>query len=136
WAIGAWAAWRALQRSSRSAWLVLGAAIGAGFLFKYTILLLPPSILIYALLRRKRLRCARAAGRWAVLGSAIALLGMAPVVIWNAQNDWATVRHLLGHLGLPGGDTPLSRHEGGWTYQWRWTAEFLVSQLALVGAPL
>ena len=136
WAVGAWAAWRALERSSRSAWLVLGIAIGAGFLFKYTILLLPPSILIYAILRRRRLNCARGAGRWAVFSAAFALLGVLPVIIWNSQNDWPTVRHLLGHLGLPGGDVPFDRHGLGWDYQWRWTLAFLGGQLALVGAPL
>src|SRR5690606_35696877 len=87
WAVGAWAAWRALERSGRSAWLVLGVALGAGFLFKYTMLLLPPSIAIYAMLRARRLNCAPGAWRWATLGSAIALLGALPVVIWNAQND-------------------------------------------------
>jgi hypothetical protein len=136
WAVGSWAAWRALQRSSRSAWLVLGIAIGAGFLFKYTILLLPPSILAYAILRRKKLNCARGALRWAMFSAAFAMLGALPVVIWNAQNDWPTIHHLLGHLGMPGGDVPAGRHVRGWNYQWRWTLSFLGGQLALVGAPL
>jgi hypothetical protein len=136
WAVGAWAAWRALERGSRGAWIALGVAIGAGFLFKYTILVLPPSIAIYALLRRKRLNLAPGAWRWAVFAAAFAALGVMPVVIWNAQNGWATVHHLLGHLGLPGGDVPVNRHADGWEYQWRWTAGFAGGQLVLVGAPL
>src|SRR5690606_34291812 len=74
--------------------------------------------------------------RWALFAVAFALLGALPVAIWNAQNDWPTVRHLMGHLGLPGGDVPVNRHAVGWNCQWQWTVEFAVAQLALVGAPL
>ena len=48
----------------------------------------------------------------------------APVLVWNAQNGWPTVRHLLGHLGLPGGDVPAAQsHAAGYHYELSWTLE-------------
>jgi hypothetical protein len=84
-----------------------GAAVGVGFLYKYTALLLVACALLYIIVDRKRLRVtpARLAPSALVSAAVIAFCTL-PVVIWNAQHDWLTVRHLLGHLGLPGGDVP------------------------------
>lgn len=131
WAAACWAAWRALERRSRWAWPTLGAAVGIGFLFKYTILLLPPGIILYVVLRRwqgGRLGTADPWRPWAAFAILLATAGLAPVWVWNAANDWATVRHLLGHLGVRGGDTSaLDR----WTPAW--VVEFLAMQIGLVG---
>lgn len=134
WAAACWAAWRALERRSRWAWPVLGAAIGVGFLFKYTILLLPPGLILYVMLRRwagGRPALADPWRPWAGLAIILATLGLAPVWIWNAAHDWATVRHLLGHLGVAGGDTSAADR---WTPAW--VVEFLAMQLGLVGPAL
>src|SRR5260370_20672617 len=58
WALAAWAGWCALRRGSRWAWIGLGAALGIGLLFKYTILLLVPGILTWAIVHRRHLRLA------------------------------------------------------------------------------
>lgn len=137
WAAACWAGWRALERGSYWAWPALGAAIGAGFLFKYTILLLPPGILLYALLQRwarEDLVLARTWERWAGAGLVIAILGLAPVVIWNASHGWPTVRHLLGHLGLPSGDIVPGADTARWTPAW--TIEFISMQIGVVGPAL
>ncbi len=134
WALAAWAGWLALRRGSKRAWLGLGAALGAGVLFKYTILLLVPGILIWAWKERARLRLG---ARWRMgLAAACGLfaLGLAPVVIWNATHGWATVHHLLGHLGLAGGDVVDAKK--GWSYDPAWTGVLLASQLAMMSLVL
>jgi len=139
WATAGVCAVLALRRGSRWALLGLGAAVAVGFLYKYTILLIVPGILIYALVDRSRLRVAPRAWGWALGGVGIALAGLLPVAIWNAQHDWATVRHLLGHLGVAGGDLPTGSERGGSEsgerggYSPLWTLEFFGLQLAMAG---
>ena len=149
WAVAAWAGWRAFMMGSRSAWVVLGLALGAGFLFKYTMLLLVPGLVLawWKVVRGREE--GRAPGphtswrTWAALAGALLLLGTVPVVVWNAQHDFVTVRHLLGHLGLRGGDMPVSAltQAGGsgaggrkW-YEWLpvWPLELVLMQVGLVG---
>lgn len=133
WAVAAWAGWRALVNGGRWAWPVLGLAIAAGFLFKYTMVLMPLGLVLFAMLRRRHLRTASPG--WIVLGVGLALLGAAPILLWNAQHDWATLRHLLGHLGLPGGDvTPTHTSGQPWRYDPAWTLEFFGLQFAAAGA--
>jgi len=132
WALAAWAAWHALTRRSLFAFAALGFAFAVGFLFKYTILLLPPGLLLFAILHRSRLSLHP---RWALglaLAALIAALGLAPVLIWNSHHDWQTVRHLLGHAGLKGGDiTPRPPTEGE-AFLGQWTLELLATQAGVL----
>ncbi len=135
WAVSVWAGWRALACASRGAWIALGLAIGAGFLFKYTILLLPPGLLLFAWLYRARLRMSRGWALWLGAGALFALLGLLPVAVWNSQHDWQTVRHLLGHLGVQGGDVQVVRAPGavqGPAFPLQWTLELVATQLGLL----
>ena len=162
WSVACWAFWRAIRSRtkivgpSRAAprwrgmegweWAVVGAAIGIGFLFKYTILLLIPGLLAYAFIARKRTassspeQCGasrnepRANRIWFSLGIFLALAGLAPVLIWNAQNGWPTIAHLLGHLGMAGGDMPISTaSDGGSKWSPWWLAELIGEQVGMVG---
>ncbi len=135
WALAAWAAWRALTQRSAAAWPALAAALAVGFLFKYTIILLPPGILLFALLNKTSLKLHKKWRLWATAAAAIALLGLLPIVIWNAQNDWATFKHLLGHLAMPGGDvSPDSQGLLRWNPLW--TLELIATQAAMLGGVL
>jgi 4-amino-4-deoxy-L-arabinose transferase-like glycosyltransferase len=134
WALAAWSAFAALHHGSRAAWPALGLCLGVGFLFKYTILLLVPGILIYAWIYRRDLAPAPAWRRLVIVAAAIFALGLLPVAIWNAQNGWPTLRHLLGHLGVAGGDVPLV--SGGRAWNPAQFLEFLASQFALIGPML
>jgi 4-amino-4-deoxy-L-arabinose transferase-like glycosyltransferase len=135
WAVAAWCAHAALRRGVGSAWLGFGAAVGVGFLFKYTILLLVPGIVLYALVMRRSIapvRKGRVAG-----GLLLASLALVPVLVWNAQHGWPTVQHLLGHLGVSGGDTPARHGEGkGWNWSPAWLPQFVGSQIAMIGPVL
>lgn len=133
WILAAWAAWSALDRRSIGRWALFGALVGIGFLYKYTILLLPIGVLV-ATVAQPRWR-----SRTTVVGLALALLTFvvvaSPVIIWNARNDWPTIAHLLGHLGLRGGDM-IAEASAPWRYDPMWTLEFVGSQLLLIGPML
>ncbi len=145
WAVAALAAWRAIMQR-RTRWLVvLGLAIGAGVLYKYTMLLILPGVVVLLWkLRRSVLKDAASWG-WLALGTALMLAAFLPIVLWNEQHGWSTIRHLLGHLGVAGGDVAVTQGSGaagakgaggGWHYNPLWTLTLIGTQLGLVGAPL
>jgi 4-amino-4-deoxy-L-arabinose transferase-like glycosyltransferase len=134
WALAAWAGYNALRRACGPAWLALGGALAVGFLFKYTILLLPLGIAACALLNRRGVRLAPRWPRWMAAGAVLFALGLAPTLIWNAQHGWPTVHHLLGHLGVAGGDAAVTQGAGsGWRYNPLWTLGFLGMQVPMAG---
>ena len=107
--------------------------LGAGFLYKYTILLILPGLVGFIIANRRSIN--RPTPR-AILGTlVVALAALAPVLIWNAQHDWVTVKHLAGHLGLAWGDQPLETQTGGagWSYDPNWTLELIGTQLGIAG---
>ena len=83
---------RALVGGSRSAWLLVGLAVGFGLLAKYTMLFVVPGLLVY-LWRAPEARRALAR-REAGLGAAIALAVFAPVIAWNVRHGWVSARHV------------------------------------------
>jgi len=79
---------RALLAGQPRAWLFAGVAIGLGLVSKYTIGLLAPAMFLFVLLdSRSRHWLARWQPYVAVL---IAALIFSPVIIWNAQHEWAS----------------------------------------------
>jgi hypothetical protein len=129
WAVVCWAWWRASRERWRPGWAVAGLVLALGFLFKYTIVLLLVGLALDWLFRARRTR-----GSWRqpAITLALASLGLLPVLIWNAQHDWVTFRHLLGHLGVRGGEG-VTAESPGWTYTPMWTLEFIVLQTAVTG---
>ncbi len=135
WSLGALLAHRAMIGRSKRAWAGLGLVLGVGFLFKYTILLLPVGLVAFAIVHRKRL--ARPALSGVAIGVALFVLSVLPVVIWNAREGFPTIRHLLGHVGVAGGDIPLIEgcdRRGG--FPGLTTLEFLGTQAAIIGPAL
>jgi hypothetical protein len=104
-------------------WIFVGVFAGIGFLAKYAILLWYVGLIVYLLvdpLSRKRLR---SPGPWVAF--AISLLFTTPVIVWNAQHGWASVKHVAHQTGASGG--ALSRGN---------FFEFIGSQVAVVGPVL
>jgi hypothetical protein len=97
WTLAVWLAWRATHGSPR-AWYLAGAAVGAGFLSKYTMALLPVAIAAYLALPRNR-HWWRRREPW--IAAVIALALATPVVVWNQQHGWASISFQLveRHLG-------------------------------------
>lgn len=136
WAWSVYLAWRVFERWAEGKralgwWAALGLVLGIGFLFKYTMGLLLPGLAIYALLKRKRLRWGRGAAGLGVL-FVVFLAAISPVLIWNHQHGWPTVAHLLGHLGVAGGDM-LAKSKQPHHYDPMWTVELIAGQLLAVG---
>lgn len=138
WIVAVWTAWLAFERHRKGGkpwglWALTGFILGVGFLFKYTMVLLPPAFLLYGIMRRHRLPWDRRLTAGAVLCAVIFLVMMSPVIIWNWQNGWPTLHHTLGHLGAPGGDKPTqwSRPLGGFSVH-----ELLAAEVGVLGPPM
>ncbi len=79
---------RALLSDRRLAWWGVGACLGLGMLSKYTIALLGPATLAFALLDRRGRRWLLRPEPYAAM--LLALLLFTPVIFWNAENGWAS----------------------------------------------
>jgi 4-amino-4-deoxy-L-arabinose transferase-like glycosyltransferase len=136
WMLACWAAARAFQQQHAGTrawgwWLTLGAALGLGFLFKYTILLLLVGLVAYALWERRRLKWTPSSLIPPAAAALLFLIVIGPVLIWNQQRHWPTVSHLLGRLELPGGDVPPAPATG-WSLAKVWTPWLILDQLAIL----
>ncbi|MEA3277372.1 MAG: glycosyltransferase family 39 protein [Pseudomonadota bacterium] len=92
WAVALHEALPAL-RGERRRWLTAGLATGIGLLGKYTMVLIGP-VFLWALLWTDP-RALRSP--WPYLGGLLAILAFAPNILWNADNDWLTMRFQFGH---------------------------------------
>lgn len=92
WALALHEALAAL-RGQRWRWLTAGAATGLGLLGKYTMAMIGP-VFLWAILWAdpKALRTA-----WPYLGALVAVAVFSPNLVWNAHNDWLTLRFQFGH---------------------------------------
>jgi dolichol-phosphate mannosyltransferase len=79
---------RSLIGGSHSAWWGAGVCAGLGMLSKYTIALLAPAILLFLLIDRQSRRWFLKPELYAAL--VLAILFFAPVIIWNAEHQWAS----------------------------------------------
>lgn len=79
--------YRALIKGENSSWFYAGIATGLGFLSKYLILFIPLCLFIYLIFTEKR-RYLRTPFPYIFLLTG--LLISSPVIIWNAQNQWAS----------------------------------------------
>jgi dolichol-phosphate mannosyltransferase len=79
---------RVFFQENGRAWLGLGICVGLGMLSKYTIALIGPATLLFMTLDPQSRRWFR---HGAPYGAALmAVVIFAPVLIWNAQHDWAS----------------------------------------------
>ena len=98
WAAACYHAARAVEEDTLLQWLLTGIWFGLGLLSKYTMLLFLPSLffaMIFTSAYRKRLLSYRP---W--LGLVTGFLFFTPVILWNAQNNWVTFRHVLFQGGV------------------------------------
>jgi 4-amino-4-deoxy-L-arabinose transferase-like glycosyltransferase len=81
-----------------SPFLVAGALVALGILFKYTMVVWLPSLGLFLLFSPARRRLLWSGGFWLMIGAAS--LSAVPILIWNAQHDWVTFHHVGGLAGL------------------------------------
>jgi hypothetical protein len=99
WTLALIAGWQAVQPDGRTRdWLAVGLAMGLAFLSKYSALYQIVCFGIFFTLWQPARVQLRKSGPWLAL--LIFLLCTLPVVIWNAQHQWATVSHVKGNAGL------------------------------------
>jgi 4-amino-4-deoxy-L-arabinose transferase-like glycosyltransferase len=120
WVLAMISAWWAIQTDSIIKWMLTGVWIGLGLLSKYTAVIQIVSIALFLTVWKPGRRHLRTAGPYLAL--AISLLAFLPVIIWNFQHDWITVRHLANRGGL---DEP-------WSFEPRFMGEFLASEFGLL----
>lgn len=135
WAFLAWIGWRvalrasggtffgAEDRVSYGTWILIGLAIGLGFLSKYTTVLVALSLLLYFLFDSRLRKLFVSPGFGIAFG--IVVVSMFPILIWNAKNGWPSFAYHLSER----------QHGGGGASLTRW-AQFWVSQLGFYSPTL
>lgn len=88
WAASLYFLERALLAGKGRAWLLAGVSIGLGLISKYTIAMLMPVAFLFVILDPPSRRWLLRWEPYAAL--VIALLLFSPVIIWNAQHEWAS----------------------------------------------
>lgn len=125
WALAMWALWRALhsihQADALRAWLLFGLALGAGALFKYTMVVLAVSVPLLLWVRRGRATATRDL-RGATLAAAISALVVSPNLWWNHAHGWPTLQH-TADITLGARSAPA----------WASLAEFIGGQWMMLG---
>lgn len=82
-------------------WVLLGISVGLGLLTKYTMAFFHVCALFFLISSAPHRRLLRTAAPYvALLLSVIIFL---PVIVWNAQHDWVTVRHTAGQAHVADG---------------------------------
>jgi len=100
-------------------WLVLGVFIGLGLLTKYTMVFFYACMIIYLL---KMKLWEQLKNPWVYACLIISLIVFSPVIIWNAQHNWVTLKHTAGQAHI---------YEG-FRISLKYLAEFFGSQLIVV----
>jgi 4-amino-4-deoxy-L-arabinose transferase-like glycosyltransferase len=138
-------AYQAMCRGSRWAWPLAGLTVGLGILAKYTMVLWLISAVFFLLTDSRRRKMLFQPGFWIM--TMIAALCCLPILIWNIQHDWLSLRHVSRLAGVDGASSgikwfgPLSYlgqqaalHLGFWFVFWfaamivyrPWKSEWLV----------
>jgi 4-amino-4-deoxy-L-arabinose transferase-like glycosyltransferase/membrane-associated phospholipid phosphatase len=115
------AGWRAVQPDGKTRhWLAVGLAMGVGFLCKYSILYQFVCWAIFFALWPPARAQLRKPGPWLAL--LLFLICTTPVIVWNWQHGWITVRHVANDAGL----------QSQWHLTLRYFWDFTFSELLLL----
>ena len=114
-----WALVRLHESGNARWWLAAGLFAGLALLSKFTAVMLAPAVLAFALVPDWRRRWLLSPYPW--LAVLIAVVVFLPVLIWNAEHDWASFRFQFVRA--------VATHE----ISLRTVGEFLGLQLGLVG---
>lgn len=118
WSLSLYCYDRALTTRDLNWYAALGLSLGLGFTSKYHIVFLVPVFLLHLTFEKEWSRVRFPALLLVVFTG---LLGSAPVLFWNATNDWQSFRFQLEH-GL-----------GRDSWNPSWTVSYLLGQVVLLG---
>jgi undecaprenyl-diphosphatase len=82
-------------------WCLLGLAVGLGLLTKYTMAFFYPCAFLFLLLSKERRNLLTTKGPY--IAALVSLLVFSPVILWNANHDWVTLRHTAGQAHIAEG---------------------------------
>jgi 4-amino-4-deoxy-L-arabinose transferase-like glycosyltransferase len=100
WALATCFAVKAILDGSRWGWIVSGVVVGLGFLTKYAMFLWLPFVFLFLLMDRKSISWLRTIWPWMMV--AVAMAFTTPVIVWNAQHHWASLKHVATQTGANG----------------------------------
>ncbi|KAF0184557.1 MAG: hypothetical protein FD164_413 [Nitrospirae bacterium] len=96
--------WRAVEKPTGSkplvSWLLVGIVVGLGLLTKYTMAFFIASGFLFLVFTKKRTLLLTPYPYMALLAG---LIVFSPVILWNMQNDWVTLRHTAGQAHVAAG---------------------------------
>jgi 4-amino-4-deoxy-L-arabinose transferase-like glycosyltransferase/membrane-associated phospholipid phosphatase len=113
WILSLYLFWKAVNSSQLSTlskegikqgwlyWFLLGITVGVGLLTKYTMAFFYPCVLCFLVFSADHRKLLRSAGPYGAF--LISLMVFSPVVIWNAQHDWITLKHTAGQAHIADG---------------------------------
>lgn len=117
WALATCFAAKAIFDDRPGFWLLVGVAIGLGFLAKYTMFVWLVGLIPFFILESPARGHLRRGWFWLMFP--VAGVFTLPVIIFNAQNHWISLRHV--HADTSGG------------FYWSTIPNFLLGQAAIVG---
>ncbi|MCX7794837.1 MAG: glycosyltransferase family 39 protein, partial [Thermodesulfovibrionales bacterium] len=120
WSLSLYLFMKSLEAKSILPWIFLGISAGLGMLAKYSMAFFFISGAIYLLLDREKRIIFKSATPYITL--LISILVFSPVLIWNFKNNFVTLRHTAGHIGV---------YEG-WGLRPEYFFEFMGSQLGVL----
>jgi len=82
-------------------WIFLGISVGLGLLTKYTMVFFYVCAFIFLVSSAKHRRFLLTMSPYLAL--LLSLIAFSPVIIWNAQHDWVTIRHTAGQAHIAEG---------------------------------
>jgi 4-amino-4-deoxy-L-arabinose transferase-like glycosyltransferase len=114
-----WSLVRLTESGDGRWWLAAGLFAGLSLLSKFTAIMFLPAVIAFALVPDWRWRWLRSP--YPYLAALIAIAVFSPVLIWNAQHDWASFRF----QGV--------RATANYGVSWRTTGDYIGLQFGLVG---
>ena len=110
------AGWRAVQPDGQVRhWLIVGLAMGLGFLCKYSALYQIVCWAIFFMLWPPARVQLRRPGPWLAL--LVFLVCTLPVIVWNWQHGWIAVQHVAANAGLNSQWHPTLRYFWDFSFQ-------------------
>jgi membrane-associated phospholipid phosphatase len=82
-------------------WVMLGLSVGLGLLTKYTMAFFSLCALVYLFSSKEKRKVLLTKGPY--IAFIISILVFSPVIIWNANHDWITLRHTAGQAHIAEG---------------------------------
>ena len=110
-------------------WLVAGLCFGLAGLSKYSALFVVVGLALFLVATEHRRWLAHPAP---YLGAVVAALAVSPIILWNLQNDWASLRFQAGRGG--GRGLTLAAFAQMLAGQFVWLAPWLAVPLATIAA--